>query len=180
VAAVCFVALSVFKAHQSPLGQVALFLLTPAYLGCLVVSVIEPFRSWRTNKFLAFVPFAACILAWYGSFPVGSFLQSRLFIYNLPRFQAIVDGIQSESLPTNGTTKAIPISTADQNQVQHVFAHMAADGSLVVEIDTENGFPVKHSGYVYSSSGIFPGDPKFHYRWPYVDEIQPKWFRVSN
>ncbi len=180
VAAVCFVALSAFKAHQSPLGQGILFLLTPVYVGCIVFSIIELFRGWRAYEFRTAIPFAACALAWYGSYPVGAFLQSRLFIHNLPRFQAIVDGIQPESLPTDGKTKAIDIGKTDQTQIQHVFAHRAADGSVVIEIATENGFPMKHSGYVYSSSGNFPGDPQFHYRWPYADEVRPKWFRVSN
>ena len=179
-ATVCFVALSTFKAHRSLSGQAILFLLTPVYASCLVVSVIELFRGWRTYKLHAFIPLIACALAWYGSYPVGSLLRSWLFIHDLPRFQSIVDGVHQESLPVDGEIKVIPISKADQSRIQRVFAHQAAGGTLIVEFGTENGFPVKHSGYVYSSSGILPSDPQFHYRWPYTDEVQPKWFRVSD
>jgi hypothetical protein len=180
MAAIYFVALSTFKAHQSPWGQAILFFLTPAYAVCFAMSVIEPLRGWRAYKLHAFIPIVACALAWYGSNPVGSFLQSWLFIQNLPHFQAIVDGVQPETLPADGEVKAIPISNVDQSSIQRIFAHQAAGGTVVVEFGTENGFPAKHSGYVYSSSGILPGDPKFRYRWPYAEEVRPKWFRVSN
>jgi hypothetical protein len=179
-AALCFVALSCFKAHQSPLGQGILLLLTPPFLICLVVGVTEPLRNWRIYRFRMLLPLAACVAAWYGAYPVGAFLQSRLFAINLPRFQAIVDSIQRESLPTDGTSQMVPVASADRRQVQHIFAQIAADGALIVEIDTENGFPTEHSGYVFSSSGVFPNDRRFRYRWPYAEEVRPHWFRVMN
>ncbi|MDR3416331.1 MAG: hypothetical protein P4L83_09105 [Nevskia sp.] len=179
-AAANFVVLSVFTAYKSPLLQAISLLLFLSYLCACTLSMIEPIRGWRVYRFRTFIPLAACLAAWYGSFWAGPLLLNWLFAHNLPRFQAIVDGIRPESLPSNGDLQAFPIDQADKSRVQHIFARKAADGALVVEIDTENGFPVKHAGYVFSSSGVFPSDRRFQYRWPYVDELRPKWFRVCN
>lgn len=180
IAAICFVALSAFKAYNSPLGQLILFLLTVPYLASIAASVVEPFRGWRAYGLRSLIPLAACAAAWYGSMPVGGMLQSHLFSNNLPRFQAIADGIKPEALPADGKSELIPISADDANHVHRVFAYRSIAGVIVVEFLTEHGFPAKHSGYVFSSSGSLPTDAKFHYRWPYADEVRPRWFRVSN
>jgi len=155
-------------------------LMTIAYFICLPVSLYEVFRRWRVDRLRACFPLVTCVVAWYVAGYLEDFLQAQFFNSNLPRFQAIVSSIQLDSLPPGGELKAMAVSEADKRQIQHVFVRRGANDSIVVEIDTGNGFPVKHSGYVFSSSGAFPSDERFRYRWPYVEEIRQGWFRVSN
>jgi hypothetical protein len=165
IATACFVALSLFKAHQSPLGQLITSLAIAPYGICIIVGATEPFRAWRTDGFRSFIPLAACIAAWYGSFPAGAYLRSRLFEHNLPRFEAIIADINKSPPPADGTPISVPIADSDKWKIIHLRAERM-NGALIVEFGTEHGFPVMHSGWVYSSSGVLPTDAQFHYRWP--------------
>jgi hypothetical protein len=177
---ICFAGDMAFIAHQSPLTQGVSALLLLVYVSCVALSLAEPFRGWRSYRLRSLIPLAACAFAWFGREPAGSYLQAREFAEDLPRFQAIIGGIQAETLPPNGESRSVPISAADRGRILVVFAHRDPEAGLIVEFGTGHGFPVQHSGYIYAASGHLPGDKHFHYRWPYVDEVQPQWFRVSN
>jgi hypothetical protein len=64
--------------------------------------------------------------------------------------------------------------------VYRVYAEKATNGILMVEFDTEAGFPVKHSGYLYSSSGQIESGSRMDSRWPIREEVRSGWFYVSD
>ena len=61
-----------------------------------------------------------------------------------------------------------------------VLAERDTNGVLTVELLTGGGFPLMHSGYLYSSSGGVKLGSFFDERWPLKTEVRPKWFRISD
>jgi hypothetical protein len=179
-AALWFLVASTFIAHMSGLLQLATMLASFPYIAAVIYSVVEAVRGWRTYKARALIPVSACVLAWFGSGAVGKFVQDQLFMHNLPRYQAIVSSVNVASLPVAAKAEPIELSSENQKLVYFALAERTQDGALLVELLTEGGFPVKHCGYVFSSSGALPSDAFIGKRWPYVRKVQSKWFRVAD
>lgn len=175
-----FVIASVFIAHKSGWLQLAAMLVSLPYMACFFYSVFEMFRGWRSHKTRALIPLAACVGAWFGAFTVGAFAQRQLFLLNLPKYQAIVSSVDVESLPLGEKAESLALNSEAQKLVYVANAERTQDGALLVELLTEGGFPVKHSGYVFSSSGNLPAESIIRKRWPHIREVQPKWFRVAD
>jgi hypothetical protein len=67
-------------------------------------------------------------------------------------------------------------------QYQHLAKAVLAEragGVLTVEFIVGGGFPTKHSGYLYRSSGPLEGWALAK-RWPRQSHIDQHWYRVSD
>jgi hypothetical protein len=103
-----------------------------------------------------------------------------IFITSLPSYEQIVRQIESGEILVSSNLTDLPQAVPMARLAWAVRAKKDSDGILTVEFLTEQGFPVKHSGYLYCSSGtIEPGSVEDS-RWPFRHEERPKWFVISD
>jgi hypothetical protein len=88
--------------------------------------------------------------------------------------------MESGEISVSTEMDRIPQAILKARMAYAVFAQKETNGVLTVEFLTETGFPVKHSGYLYCSSGtIAPGSAEDRH-WPIIHEERPKWFSISD
>lgn len=169
-----------FATSQNTWTQLLGILGFGGYLLALILSLIFAGTEWRQLRLLAVIP----LLLWFGSClattAVGTASRRAQFERELPRYQALVERIQAGSRLDSGKVASVSLSEAERDLGYNVLAERDTNGVLTVEILTGGGFPLKHSGYLYNSSGrIIPGS-FFDSRWPFKTEVKPKWFRISD
>ncbi|MBL8279154.1 MAG: hypothetical protein JNL93_20840 [Pelomonas sp.] len=76
-----------------------------------------------------------------------------VFALELPAYESIVARHDVQGLRPGSSVSSLPLSDAEQRHVWHASAQRAQDGTLYVELLNGSAFPVKHAGYVYTSSG---------------------------
>jgi hypothetical protein len=168
-----------YWAHRRGLLQL---LSLPLFLGMLAaipLSFIWIFRDWRQHRWLAALPFMVCILSFVGSFQMAMSVRDRLFDWALPSYEMVVQQMQAGRFIVTTNWSQIPGAEAQARLAYEVYAQKDTNGVFTVEFLTEGGFPARHSGYLYSSSGVIePGSLPFA-RWPPI-KLRPKWFYVSH
>jgi hypothetical protein len=149
----------------------------------LLISFVLGLSSFSREKFRAFIPALICLIGLPMSFiaaiVLGSSIKDSRFQKNLPRYMEVVQLIEK------GEIKPIPSSSLVQLPDQYTdlaWATIPETNSvgIIIEFLTEGGFPVKHSGYLYVSSGSVENDTNTLLRWPFHSRINTNWFRISD
>jgi len=170
---------TMFCAKKSGELQLVTMLLLPVIFGVLIASIISVFRNWSKDKFLSFIPLVACILSVILPLRAGTEIRNQLFEYRLPQYQRMISRIESESVEVGHELSNIQIKPTEEYLALNVYAIKEGE-SLYVEFLTGGGFPVKHSGYLYSQSGVIPVNSMIGKRWPSHRKINEYWFRFSD
>ena len=179
LAAFAFVGITVFGAHRTPFLQLITCPLLLGFLVLICVSIVRIFTGWKTRGMRALIPFAVCIAAVVAMGVAGRIVRRAVFAWALPSYEQVVSDIQSGRINVSDQFDRIPEAEKTARLAYRVFAQRGANGSLFVEILTESGFPVKHSGYLYCSSGEID-DSFLRSRWPITSRMREKWFYVSD
>jgi hypothetical protein len=173
-----------FFEQRTPIKQLPSMALLLLMLILLVVSFILGFSSFSRDRFRAFVSFSICFLGLLISLiaagALGGTIKTARFEKNLPRFNEVVNLIQNGELKPNPPDRFIvlPPQYSDLTMRATAFASTNSDGTNI-EFQTEGGFPVKHSGYLYISSGIMSNSYTLE-DWPIHHRINTNWFYVSD
>jgi hypothetical protein len=178
VAGAWFVTYAAFSAWMSIFTQLPSMLLTIALLVCVVVGVIRVFTRWRHEHWRVFIPLFACAVAVYCAPQLGLSINRVIVRRSLPHYESIVRKIEAGTIPVSIEVQRVP--QAEDLFTRPVFAHRDTNGVLTVEFFTENGYPAKHIGFLYCSSGVIDPDSRVARRWSWRTELKPLWFRVSN
>jgi len=88
--------------------------------------------------------------------------------------------MESGGIPVSTNLSPVPQAVPLAHLTYAVFAQKDTSGDLTVEFLTEGGFPVKHSGYLYISSGVVKPDSMEDEHWPFRHEERPRWFYISD
>lgn len=180
VAVIWFVGATVYGSHRTNLTQLLTFPLIPLFLVALAISVICIFKDWRIRRWKSLFPLGACVLSLVATNIVTRWIRHALFIGSLPSYEAIVRQIESGEILVSTNHAGIPQAVPKARMAWAVYAQEDTNGVLTVEFLTETGFPVKHSGYLYSSSGTIVTGSEPDLRWPLQHEERPKWYFVSD
>lgn len=175
-----FLVATALAAHKSGELQFALIFLTVPFAGVFAASVFWLFREWRSHKWRSVFPLVLCILAVPTPSRVGAVAQHALFVWNKPAFERIVSRAEIQALPAGSDELLLALSKDEKRLTYFVSAERAMAGTLFVEIVTEGAFPVKHAGYVYTSSGAIDPNTSTAARWPYRRQVSEQWFRVAD
>ncbi len=178
VAGLWFVVFIAFAARPSPVTQLLSMLLTLGLLIFGFVSFIRLFTHWRRERWRVVTPFAACVLVVVLAPEVGASIRHVTFQRSLPSYESIIRQMESGTMPV--TSELRRISQAEGGSAYAVLAQRSTNGVLTVEFLTGGGFPVKHSGYLYCSSGSIEPGSVADRRWPRRREVRPLWFRISD
>jgi len=149
-------------------------------LGLLVfgfISFVLIFTRWRQERWRSFIPVGACALAVVLAPEVGGLIREFIFQRSLPHYEAIIRQMEAGSIPVTSELRRIP--QAEGSLAYAVLAQRTND-VLSVEFLTGGGFPVKHSGYLYCSSGAIERGSLIDRRWRKKREVRPSWFRISD
>lgn len=179
IAAIAFAVLTAFAAHKTTLMQFLSLLIMLALVVIFCVSVVRIFTRWRERRWRALIPLGACISAVLGAMIVGRMARAAIFAWALPSYEHVVSDIESGRISVSDQFNRNPAAERTARLAYAVFAQRKSNGSLFVEFLTEGGFPVKHSGYLYSSSDHLD-DSFIKSRWPIASHLREHWFYVSD
>ena len=128
--------------------------------------------------------FAALILlgpAWLiGMRVTAPYRHNREFTSKLPFFQKIISDLQtSETAPSTSLTK-VPVPHDAREMAYSIIAQRPTEGRLAVEFHTGGGFPVKHRGFLFLSSGGTKDFPQMASRWPKRTRLRDNWLYIGD
>jgi hypothetical protein len=181
VVAVLLTFLSSLWFSVKPTGEaqfVAMLLILISIL-LLVISSVVGIRVARRYRFRAFIPAAICLVGLPVSFMLSSFLGGSIrdwhFRKNLPRYTQVVHLIENGEIKTYNRRVNLPDQYSDLSLATFVETN---NQKMSIEFITGMGFPVKHSGYLYVSTGNIDSDVLKH--WHFRSRINANWFRISD
>ena len=180
VAVIWFFGSTLFFSHRTNLSQLLTLPLVPCFHVAVIISIVCIFSEWRQRRWLSLLPFAACVVSVIVSGMVVRPIRHAIFIQSLPSYEAVVRQMESGSIPVSTNLSPIPQAVPQARFAYAVLAEKDTNGVLTIEFLTEGGFPVKHSGYMYCSSGIIAPGSTADSRWPIRHEERPRWFYISD
>jgi hypothetical protein len=172
------VANEAIAAHRTSISVLLGVFSSLCFLGVIVFSLVLSFTDWQQRRWRALLPLAACVVAIAIFLPLGRLITDAVFDWSLPSYEAIVQQVESGSIPTSVEFSEMPQAERQARLAYGVFAQKDTNGVVRVMFFTESGFPALHSGYLYTSSGE-PGSG-VESRWPTVHKVRNKWFYISN
>jgi hypothetical protein len=155
----------------------------PVNIGYVIIwvgSLMCVFIRWKHSRFFAFLPLAICLTTDY----FGSVISPRLMIAGfesiLPRYAAVVDRVERGNVAFPKAEEHVDLSAGNEGLGYVVWADKSSNGVLTVTFIVGGSFPVKHWGYLYSSSGeIIPGSNEDR-NWPKRRKLRDKWFWIAD
>ncbi len=169
-----------FASSQNEWTQLLGVLGVGAYLLALGFSLLFAWTERRQLRLLALIPLLLCFGSCAASTAVARAARQAEFERQFPRYLALVERIQLDNALVSGKVVSVPLSEAERDLGYSVLAERNTNGVLAVELLTGRGFPLKHSGYLYTSSGSIQPGSFFDSRWPLKTEVKPKWFRICD
>jgi len=149
----------------------------------LLASFVLGLVFFSREKFRAFIPALICLIGLPAGFvaatALGSAIRDSRFQRNLPRYTEVVQLIETGIIKptTSDDLLKLPTQYAD---LAWVAISKTNSAGMVIEFLNEEGFPVKHSGFLYVSSGNIQSDMDTFERWPIHSRINTNWFRISD
>lgn len=178
--------LAVGRFSAKPSGDVQLLSMF-GVLALVVVGLIGVFigvRKFATKRFQAFVPATICAVGLASALiaaPVlGGAIRSRRFEANLPRYTEIVRKVEAGELRATDRLERIDLPPGYSDLAVTMLGKTNTTGDIVLEFIIGGGFPVKHSGYLYVSSGKPESDPVLLRRWPHRRKLSDNWSAIAD
>jgi hypothetical protein len=169
-----------FFTRRTPLSQLLSLPLALLFFAAGIRGLICVFTEWRQRHWRSLFPLATCVIEFFLSGMLVRIAGHFLFVWALPSYEAVVQQIESGRIPVSVGFDRLPQAESEARLVYYLYAEKDVNGVLMVEFDTESGFPVKHSGYLYSSSGAIEPGSRMNSRWPIREKLRNRWFYVSN
>lgn len=180
IAALFCVGATVFFSHRTGFTQLLTAPLFLLFLIAILIGIICIFVDWRERKWKALLPLATCFLSPFIASKIANPIREAIFTKCLPSYEAVVHQMESGEILVSTNLSKIPEAVPKARMAYAVFAQKDTNGVLTVEFWTEGGFPVLHSGYLYSSSGVVNPGSEAGLRWPIRVQERPKWFYISD
>jgi hypothetical protein len=176
---VWFVVGTAYYAHRGILQIIAVPLLF-GMLTAIVLSFVWVFGDWRRVGWRAALPFLICVLSVVSSFALAIKVRQKIFEWSLPSYEAVVRQMLAGKIAVTTNRSWMPELVSQARFAYSVSAWRETNGVLTVEILTEGGFPVKHSGYLFCSGGVIAPGSIADERWPARRQLKPQWFYITN
>jgi hypothetical protein len=164
--------------------QFASMLLLLYFVILAVLNLISVPKYRHKYKSKALIPLGLSILSvpamWVSNLG-GHAIRSYVFKTRLPQYenavQLLTEQINDEPISLSGTE----IPEQYRHLAYTIFALKYGPDAFTVEFAYGQGFPVKHSAYVYVSDPDLPDkELDFRRRWPRRYRVSDHWFRVGD
>jgi hypothetical protein len=176
-ASLWFVTFVAFAARASGITQLLGMLVTPGFLIFCFISLVRLYTHQGREGWRVIIPFATCFLTVALALWIGPVIRPFMFQRALPYYESVISRMESGKIPVTPELRRVP--QVEDGPAYAVLAQRT-NGVLTVEFLTGGGFPVKHSGYLYCSSGSIEPDSVADRRWPKRRELKPLWFQISD
>jgi hypothetical protein len=176
----CLVSAAYFARRASLLLQLLILPLSLLFFAAIICGLVCAFAEWWQRCWRSMFPLAACVIAFFLSWILVLTARHFIFLWALPSYEVVVRQIESGRIPMSVGFDRLPQAESEARLVYTVYAEKDVNGVLMVEFLTESGFPVKHSGYLYSSSGAIEPGSLMNSRWPIRQELRKWWFYISD
>lgn len=160
--------------------QLAVLAGTLGGVGALLSGLVVLGLDWRRAHWRAAIPLLACLAAAAAASPLAFATRELVFALELPAYESIVARLDVHDLRPGSSVSPLPLSDAEQRHVGYARAQRTQDGTLYVELLNGSAFPVKHAGYVYTSSGKIAEDAHVWESWPVKIAVRDHWVRVRD
>jgi hypothetical protein len=178
IAGMSFVSCVAQAAFPSGLTQLATLLMVVPYLGATLLAMFVLARSWRAPNWRSAIPLACCLAVLPAAVPAGDAARELRFALDLPTYEAIVARRDVQELAPGTRLDPLTLSDSESSGVYLAGAERMADGTLLVEIWNGSGWPVRHFGYLYTSSGTMPEGARVRERIFSHYQARPHWLRL--
>jgi hypothetical protein len=155
-------------------------LLLPFMLVACLTSLVLVFTRWKRHRFFALLPLAACLVSLVAPLELARPIRAALRAWAFPSYERLVARIESGDIEAPSRLARMPGLESEARLAYAVFAERDSDSVLTVEILTEGGFPVRHSGYLYCSRGAIAPGSHSEQRWKRRKEIGKGWYSISD
>jgi hypothetical protein len=176
-----FIIFTVYAIHRRSIVLQLLGLpVSLGFFAAFITGFVCVFTEWRQRRWFSMLPLTVCVLSIVISGKVVRMIREVIFTQSLPSCEAVVHQMESGSISVSPTLSRIPQAESEASLAYAVLAQRDTNGVLTVEFLTEAGFPVKHSGYLYTSSGTIASGSLEDSRWPIKHKERPQWFYISD
>ncbi len=180
VAVVWCVVSTAYFARRTSILQFLTIPVAVCFLVASIMSVVCVFTEWPQRRWRSLLPFVACALSVVVSSALVRTIRPAIFDWALPSYEAVVHQMESGTIPVTTELSRIPQAELEARLVFAVLAQKETNGALTVEFLTEGGLPLKHSGYLFCSSGSIEPGSLADSRWPIRRELRHRWFYISD
>jgi len=181
VSAIWLVVSTVYASYRTSTAlQLWTMLLALVFFVACLGSIVLVFTGWRQCRWRSVIPLAACFLAVVSYWELVPVIRQQIFARSLPSYESVIRQMESGQIAVSTNSMRSPLAEKQARLVWAVFARKDINGLLTVEFLTEKGFPVLHSGYLYTASGVIAPGSEADSRWPIKHQERPKWFYISD
>jgi hypothetical protein len=178
-----FVAQAYFCEQRTSTKQLLSMAMLLLVLALSLASFVLGLTSFSREKFRAFIPALICLIGlpagFVAAFALGGSIKDSRFQRNLPRYTEVVRRIETGAIKPTTSSPLLNLPNQYADLAWAAFPKTNNAG-LIIEFLNEGGFPFKHSGYLYVSSGNIESDADTLERWPIHSRINTNWFRISD
>jgi hypothetical protein len=100
------------------------------------------------------------------------------FVRIMPRYATVVQQMETGQIVVLNTPTRVVLSGKEAELAYAVWADKATNGTLTVTFFVGGGFPVKHWGYLYRSSGENPPEEWWIKSYWMGRRLNDKWFYI--
>lgn len=161
----------IFKIRETALLQLIFIVAFLMFLALLIKDLSWLVGHWKLEKWLSLFPIVLWIVILITTPVIAIFCANKIFEYNLPKFQEVVEELKKEPHEPG------KIKQSEKN-VGYPVHSWYEDDVFIVQIWWGSGFPVKHTCYVYVSSGDIDKIEYFTKYFPVRLRLNQYWFRV--
>ncbi|MEI7730465.1 MAG: hypothetical protein WCO56_12890 [Verrucomicrobiota bacterium] len=151
-----------------------------AYAAALITSFVWAFVRWRRFRFWSFIPLAICLTAEF----LNGIITPRLLVAGFervaPRYATIIQRIEAGDIAVQTEPMRLNLLPAEAELASATWAEKGTNGVLTVTFFVGGSFPVRHWGYLYSSSGEIKPGSRADEIWPKRKKLRDKWFWIAN
>ena len=153
-------------------------------LGLLALTAtVMGFDHWRTKRWSGLRPLGLALvglLIAYGSAHAGTWVRELRFDRAKPAFEAVVARLERGELPLGRHRPAESVSPELGRCCSQIQAWRDSADQLVVEFWTDEGWPAKHSGYLYYAGDSVRSGSQVARRWYRGRRVDSHWYHVAN
>jgi hypothetical protein len=179
----CYLGLDLRRLFLTPcdaLDFISIFL-SFVFAGALLVSLIDIFHRWSRERWRSTRALTLSLVTIIAAWNLVPLVRHALFVWALPSYESVVRDVEAGRLQAADNFGPISYAVSRSKLTWQVWREKTPSGALMVEFDTECGFPVLHSGYLFSSSGKIEPGSRMASRWPYRKQLNKDgWFAVSD
>lgn len=167
-------------AHHSADLQLLAMLLLLCLLGAILTSAVLIVARWRSHGPRALLPLIVCLCVLFAPVELARPIRAGIRAWAFPSYEALVARMQSGQINVPASLTRLSGVESQARLAYSVLASRDSNSVLIVEILTEGGFPVKHSGYLYCSALPAAPDSLPLRDWKRNRSLGRGWYEISD